>query len=98
MYPTEAPLPILQLCPDGSQVMSFLDAGYFEMLADVSQLPMFWGQLQKDFPNHPALVNGSEFIDLPFAIYGRGLSRWISFGTVKGLGLSVLLTRVGLLR
>ena len=47
-----------------------MDAGYFENLVHLEDLPMYWTQLAKDFPQHPAVSQTSDFIDVPLAIYG----------------------------
>ena len=71
------------------EVLAFLNAGYFEMLVETSQLAEYWQQLGKDFPMHPAALGHGGFIDIPFAIYGTSIQNHLS-GYILWVGFSSL--------
>ena len=49
-----------------------IHAGFMDLLVDLGQLPEFWANFGKDFPTHPALLDGS-FTHVPITLYGRSL-------------------------
>ena len=38
---------------------------------DLQELPTFWSQFAKDFPEHPAVLEPSDCINVPLVIYGQ---------------------------
>ena len=60
-----------------------IDAGYMDMLLDPGQLVEFWANFGKDFPSHPAALDGS-FTNVPITLYGTSLTAVNILGTKSG--------------
>ena len=53
------------------EVRALIDAGQLDFICKVDEVADYWGNLLRDYSDHPALSDDDKVLKVPLSLYGR---------------------------